>query len=103
MGGSAFFMHFVLKWRVEENRMDEKLKSLYMWFDIKRDEIITGHEKERVLISENKVLGYFPTEKDAVENAKKLGLKLGNFLVQRCITQADEMNMFANVGALYAL
>ena len=39
--------------------MTETLKSLYDWFDIKRNEIIKDHEIERVLISDNKVLGYF--------------------------------------------
>ena len=42
--------------------MDENLKSLYSWFDMKRDEIISGHENERVLISNNEVLPR--TEKD---------------------------------------
>ena len=42
------------------------LESLYNWFDMKRDEIISGHENERVLISDNKILGYFTDERTAV-------------------------------------
>ncbi len=78
--------------------MDESLKSLYSWFDIKRDEIISGHENERVLISDNKVLGYFPDERTAVAAALKNGLEPGNFLVQRCITEDAELKMFYNVN-----
>lgn len=57
--------------------MDENLKSLYCWFDIKRDEIIAGHENERVLISDNKVLGYFSDERTAVAEALSRGLEPG--------------------------
>ena len=78
--------------------MDENLKSLYSWFDIKRDEIIAGHENERVLISDNKVLGYFPDERTAVAEALRRGLEPGNFLVQRCITEEAELGMFYNVN-----
>ena len=78
--------------------MIENLESLYNWFDIKRDEIITGHENERVLISDNEVLGYFPDERSAVADALKRGLEPGNFLVQRCISEETELKMFYNVN-----
>ena len=78
--------------------MDENLKSLYSWFDMKRDEIISGHENERVLISNNEVLGYFPDERTAVAAALKNGLESGNFLVQRCISEDEELKMFYNVN-----
>jgi len=55
----------------------------------KRDEIISGHEKERVLISNNQVIAYFPDERTAVAEALKKGLKQGDFLVQRCITEEE--------------
>ena len=74
------------------------LESLYNWFDIKRDEIIAGHENERVLISDNEVLGYFPDERSAVADALKRGLEPGNFLVQRCISEETELKMFYNVN-----
>ena len=83
--------------------MNDELKSLYSWFDIKRDEIIEGHRNERVLISDNEILGYYPEEKTAVEDAKKQGLELGNFLVQRCISKEEELQMFENIGVFYAL
>ena len=78
--------------------MTETLQSLYDWFDIQRDEIIKGHENERVLISNNKVLGYFPDEKTAVASALSKGLKVGTFLIQRCITEDAELQMFYNVN-----
>ena len=78
--------------------MTETLKSLYDWFDIQRDDIIKGHENERVLISDNKVLGYFADEKSAVAAALAQGCEVGNFLVQRCITEEEELQMFYNVN-----
>ena len=78
--------------------MTETLKSLYDWFDIQRDDIIKGHENERVLISDNKVLGYFADEKSAVAAALAQGYEVGNFLVQRCITEEEELQMFYNVN-----
>ena len=80
------------------------LESLYNWFDMKRDEIIAGHENERVLIADNEVLGYFQDERSAVQYAKQKNLKLGYFLVQRCITAKREQEMFYNVnlGVSYA-
>lgn len=78
--------------------MNENLKALYSWFDMKRDEIISGHENERVLISGNEVLGYFTDERTAVAEALKRGLEPGNFLVQRCITENEELQMFYNVN-----
>lgn len=78
--------------------MTEKLESLYNWFDMKRNEIISGHENERVLISNNEVIAYFPDERTAVAEALKKGLKQGDFLVQRCITEEEELQMFYNVN-----
>ncbi|MBO4509313.1 MAG: hypothetical protein J5747_11860 [Spirochaetaceae bacterium] len=74
------------------------LESLYNWFDMMRDEIISGHENERVLISDNKVLGYFADERAAVSEALKRGLEPGNFLVQRCITEDTEIKLLYNVN-----
>ena len=78
--------------------MNENLESLYNWFDMKRDEIVAGHENERVLISDNKVLGYFANERTAVAEALKIGLEPGNFLVQRCITEDAELQLLYNVN-----
>lgn len=80
--------------------MDEKLESIYNWFDLNRENLIKGHEGERVLIGDRKFLGYFSDQDSAVEYAKSIGLKLGEFLVQRCITQEDEMNMLYNVNIM---
>lgn len=78
--------------------MTSLLQSLYDWFDINRDSLIKNHENERVLISDNKSLGYFPNERSAVNYAKQQGLKLGSFLVQRCIPAEKEEQMFYNVN-----
>lgn len=78
--------------------MTSSLQSLYDWFDINRDSLIKNHENERILIFDNKNLGYFSNELSAVNYAKQKGLKLGSFLVQRCISAEKEEQMFYNVN-----
>ena len=78
--------------------MDNSLKALYNWFDIQRASIINGHENERVLIADNKVLGYFADERSAVTAALAKGYDVGSFLVQRCISEEAELQMFYNVN-----
>ena len=67
-----------------------QLKSLYDWFSISRDDVIKGHEKEVVLLADNSVMGYYPDKETALIDAKSKGLKLGEFLVQRCVTEEEE-------------
>lgn len=67
------------------------LTSLYCWFDISRDEIIKNHKGERVLIHNNSVVGYYPDKESALIAARDKGLKLGEFLVQRCITAEEDI------------
>ena len=69
----------------------DNLKSLYSWFDITRNDIIKGHEGERVLLSNNAVLGYYPDKQAALIAAKSKGLQLGEFLIQKCISKEEEM------------
>jgi len=83
--------------------MTKKLRTLYNWFDIQRDYIIKGHEKEWVLISDYEVLGYFSTLNDGVAYAKKIGLKVGNFLVQMCITSDEELRAIYNADIQFEI
>jgi len=76
--------------------MTKKLRTLYNWFDIQRDYIIKGHENEWVLIVPFEVLGYFPNQRSAADKADQMGLKVGNFLAQMCITSEQEINGFYN-------
>ena len=63
---------------------------------MKCDEIITGHENELDLISDNKVLGYFLDELSA--RVLKKGLEPGGFLVYGCIAEDAEWEMFYNAN-----
>ncbi len=69
---------------------NKRLSSLYNWFDMNRDEIINGHENEKVLLSDYVVEGYFKDEHEALMAAKAKKLKLGEFLVQWCIPKNEE-------------
>lgn len=78
--------------------MNEELVSLYNWFDIERDNLIKGHNRKWVLIADNSALGYYDDQADAVCDAQKKGLKIGNYLVQYCIPREEEYNMFYSVN-----
>lgn len=65
-------------------------KSLYSWFDINREHIIKGHENQKVLLSENKVIDYFKDEHDALMAAKERNLNFGEFLIQWCVPKEEE-------------
>jgi hypothetical protein len=67
------------------------LDDLFGWFDENRDAIIHDHYGERVLIKDNAVIGYYPDIDAALVEANKRELELGNFLVQRCLTQEDDI------------
>ena len=81
-----------------ENKL---LTSLYNWFDINRGEIIKGHEGERVLLSNNSVLGYYPNKEDALVAAKSKGLRLGEFLIQKCVSKQEEMVYVYTPGVFF--
>jgi hypothetical protein len=75
------------------------LDALFDWFDENRDTIIHDHYGERVLIKDNTVIGYYPDIDAALSAANKSDLKLGNFLVQRCLTQEEDIEyVYAGVN-----
>ena len=72
------------------------LDSLYKWFDDNRDDIISGHKGERVLLMGNAVIAYFQEESGALEHAKKSGYAMGDFLIQECISKDEESMYYYN-------
>jgi hypothetical protein len=78
------------------------LEALYKWFDENRDSIIQDHETEYVLLTENRVMGYFPNEMFALEHAKKTGLVMGDFLIQECIPKDEECMYYHNEVVSFA-
>jgi hypothetical protein len=67
------------------------LDALFGWFDENRDTIIQDHYGERVLIKDNTVIGYYPDINAALVDANSRDLDIGNFLVQRCLTQEEDV------------
>ena len=72
------------------------LDKLYKWFDKNRDIIINGHEGTHVLLKNNSVIAYFNTENAALEYAQKFGLKMGEFLIQECVSKDEECMYYYN-------
>ena len=78
-----------------------KLKDLYAWFDDHRDDIITKHKNEFVLLADNTVIDYFPDMKAALEAAKRKNFTVGSFLIQRCITKEDDTLVYHNMAVTF--
>jgi len=72
------------------------LDDLYKWFDENRDSIITNHLNESVLIKDKSVIGYYPNTEAALTAAQEKGFILGEILIQKCITDDEEIMLFYN-------
>jgi len=74
----------------------ENLDDLYKWFDENRGSIIADHLNECVLLKDKSVIGYYPNTDAALSDAEKNGFILGEFLIQDCITDEDEIMLYYN-------
>jgi len=72
------------------------LDDLYKWFDENRETIITNHHNESVLLKDKTVIGYYPDNDTALADAEKRGFVMGEFLVQDCISDEEEIMLFYN-------
>ena len=75
----------------------ENLDDLYKWFDENRASIIANHLNERVLLKDKSVIGYYPNTDAALSEAEKKGFIIGEFLIQDCITDEDEIMLYYNI------
>ena len=74
----------------------KNLDELYKWFDENRNSIIANHINECVLLKDNSVIGYYPNNDSALADAEKRGFAMGEFLIQDCISNEDEIMLFYN-------
>jgi hypothetical protein len=74
----------------------ENLDDLYKWFDENRVSIIADHLNECVLLKDKSVIGYYPNTDAALSDAEKNGFIFGEFLIQDCITDEDEIMLYYN-------
>jgi hypothetical protein len=74
---------------------------LYRWFNENRGGIIKGHEGEQVLLKDNAVIGYYPDIEKALIGAAEKGYTVGEFLVQRCITEEADTMMYYNQAVIF--
>jgi len=72
------------------------LNELYKWFDENRNSIIANHINECVLLKDKSIIGYYPDNESALADAEKRGFIIGEFLIQDCITNEDEIMLFYN-------
>ena len=74
----------------------ELLDDLYKWFDENRKSIIINHLNECVLLKDKSVIGYYPNTEAALTAAQEKKFIMGEFLVQKCITDDEEIMLFYN-------
>ena len=72
------------------------LDELYKWFDENREAIIANHHNESVLLKDKAVIGYYPDNDSALADAEKKGFIIGEFLIQDCISNEEEIMLFYN-------
>jgi len=77
------------------------LSSLYLWFNENRSSIIKGHEDEQVLLKDNTIIGYYPDIEKALFGAAEKGFIVGEFLIQRCITEEADTMMYYNQAVVF--
>lgn len=77
------------------------LNKLYQWFQEHRTEIIKGHEKEQVLLNDNEVIGYYPTEEAALLDVAKRNISMGDFLIQECIPENADRMVYYNQAVYF--
>jgi hypothetical protein len=72
------------------------LNALYLWFDTNRPAIIDGHQGEFVLLKDNAAQRYFSDTRTALSAVRSKGLKMGDFLIQRCNTEEEDTMHYYN-------
>ncbi|MDR2589012.1 MAG: hypothetical protein LBC67_06250 [Spirochaetales bacterium] len=77
------------------------LNALYQWFNENREEIIKEHENEQVLIRDNTVIAYYPDIEKALLGAGEKGFTVGDFLIQKCITEKADTMMYYNEAVIF--
>jgi hypothetical protein len=61
------------------------------WFEKNRANIIAGHRGEWVAVRGHTVRGYFPSPAAAADSMRSTGVKMGDFIVQRCLPREEDV------------
>ena len=72
------------------------LDDLYKWFDENRESIIADHLEECVLLKDNSVIDYYSSTEAALSAAQEKNFNMGEFLIQHCITDEEEVMLYYN-------
>lgn len=77
------------------------LDKLYEWFKDNRGWIIREHKGQNVLLKDNAVIGYYNDMENALLDAERKGFHVGEFLVQRCITEQEDCMYYYNQAVCF--
>lgn len=62
----------------------------YEFFKANLESITKGHIGEFVVVKDCAVLGYFKTQKQAIETMKQKGHEIGTFILQECVKNIND-------------
>jgi hypothetical protein len=72
----------------------------YDFFMENRAKIIAGHEDSYVVIKDLTILGYYDSEATALVAMQDH--KLGSFIIQKCISEKNDIIEFYSMGIVFA-
>ena len=70
------------------------IEKLNLYFLKNRDRIVKNNIGKYAVIYDEKVEGYFTSDKEAISFCSKKGFKLGEFIIKQCLDQKDEVQRF---------
>ncbi len=68
------------------------LEKEYDYFVSLRDRLVEEHRGEYVIIKDNEIIGFYPSENAAI--TAMTGHELGTFLVQQCIPEDESIQKY---------
>ncbi len=68
----------------------EELEKDYQYFVSNFKSITEGHIGEFVVIKDCKVIGYYKTTEDAIDDMRAHGIELGGYIVQECLNDIND-------------
>jgi hypothetical protein len=79
---------------------NKRIADEFAWFCAHRAAIIKGHHGEEAVIRHHQVLKYFPDFAAACDWVDAQGYEPGDYAVQKCVTEDEEMDMYTPSWAL---
>jgi hypothetical protein len=81
--------------------VDRKLDQNYRWFRANHRSLLRRYRGRYIAVSKASVVGDYPTEDQAISETVRLGIRPGEFIVQRCVPSAEEERAVFHSGVSF--